>query len=141
MAVTTKGRALMDTSMSRQSMIRAANAVTKNYKTFSFTVSGGLNDGKHNKGKKGIVHAIEKTIDTLKDPKKKLEFVTVRLTIHDSCTIFNYSEYSARYEQIKQELREYLGDAVPLHTSINHEKSYDFNVVIEGEVSEKEIWE
>ena len=141
MAVTTKGRALMDSSMSRQSMIRAADAVTKNYKTFSFTVSGGLNDGKGHKAKKGIVHAIKKTIDTLRDPKKNLEFVTVRLTVRDSSTIFNYGEYSARYEQIKQELREHFGDAVPLHPNINHEKSYEFNVLVEGEFSEKEIWE
>ena len=141
MASTPKPKALVDQNMARQSMKRAADAVTKNYKTFSMTIPGGLHDGKNTKNKKGLVDTLKKTIEALKDPKKKLEFVTVRLTIRDSSTIFNYADASSRYEQIKQELRNWLTDSVSLHANIKHEKSYEFCVYVEGEISEKEIWE
>ncbi len=140
MAVTTKGKALMDTHMSRQSMQRAVDAVTKDYKTFSFVVPGGLEASKR-KGAIDIVSAIKKTIETIRTPNKKIEKVEIVFVVRDSSTIFNYGEHSARYEQIKQELREYLGDAVRLNPSLTHEKSYDFNVLVEGNFSEKEFWQ
>ena len=141
MAVTTKGKALMDSHMSRQSMIRAADAVTKDYKSFRIVFDGSLNEGKHVKKGKDIVSVIKKTITALRTKDKKIEQVKVKFTIRDSSTLFNYGDYSARYEQIKQELRDWLGDAVSLHPDITHEKSYDFQVLIEGSVGEKEFWQ
>ena len=141
MAVTTKGKALMDSHMSRQSMIRAADAVTKDYKTFRILIDGSLNEGKHVKKGKDIVSVIKKTITALRTKDKKIEQVKIKFTIRDSSTLFNYSEYSTRYEQIKKELREWLGDAVSLHPDLTHEKSYDFQVLVEGSVGEKEFWQ
>ena len=141
MAVTTKGKALMDTHMSRQSMQRAFDAVTKDYKSFRIVFVGSLNEGKHVKKGKDIVSVIKKTITALRTKDKKIEQVKIKFTIRDSSTLFNYSDYSARYEQIKQELREWLGDAVSLHPDITHEKSYDFQVLVEGSVGEKEFWQ
>lgn len=138
---TVKGRALMDTQMSRQSMQRAFDAVTKDYKTFRFVMEGGLNEGKHVRKGKDLVSVIKKTITALRTKDKKIEQVKIKFTIRDSSTLFNYSDYSARYEQIKQELREWLGDAVSLHPDITHEKSYDFQVLIEGCIGEKEFWQ
>ena len=147
MAVTTKGKALMDTHMSRQSMQRAVDAVTKDYKTFSFVVPGGLEASKR-KGAIDIVSAIKKTIETIRGwyddvPRTPvvIEKVEIVFVVRDSSTIFNYGEHSARYEQIKKDLREYLGDAVRLNPSLSHEKSYDFNVLVEGNFCEKEFWQ
>lgn len=140
MAVTTKGKALMDSHMSRQSMQRAFDAVTKDYKTFRIVIDGSLNEGKHVKKGKDIVSVIKKTITALRTKDKEIEQVKIKFTICDSSTLFNYGDYSARYEQIKHELREWLGDAVSLHPDITHKKSYDFQVLIEGCVGEKEFW-
>ena len=141
MAVTTKGKALMDSHMSRQSMQRAFDAVTKDYKTFRFVMEGGLNEGKHVRKGKDLVSVIKKTITALRTKDKKIEQVKIKFTIRDSSTMLNYSEYSTRYEQIKKELREWLGDAVSLHPDLTHEKSYDFQVLVEGSVGEKEFWQ
>ena len=140
MAVTTKGKALMDTHMSRQSMQRAVDAVTKDYKTFKLAVPGGLEASKR-KGAVDIVSIVKATIEGLKTRKKKIEKVYLNFTVRDSSTLFNYGEHSARFEQIKKELRDWLGSNVALNTTLCHEKSYDFNVVIEGSLCEKEFWQ
>ena len=139
MSVTVKGKALMDVHMSRQSMDRAAQAVTKNYKKFKLVVPGGLAASKR-KRPVDIVPAIPKTIDSIRDPKKKMEKVELYFVVRDSSTMFNYGDHSARYEQIKKELREYLEPAI-LNPYLSHEKSYDFEVYIEGTLSEKEFWQ
>ena len=122
-------------------MQRAFDAVTKDYKTFRFVMEGGLNEVKHVRKGKDLVSVIKKTIAALRTKDKKIEQVKIKFTIRDSSTMLNYSEYSTRYEQIKKELREWLGDAVSLHPDLTHEKSYDFQVLVEGSVGEKEFWQ
>ena len=115
-------------------------AMRKGKKAFSFTTRGTVYGNKHGNLVNDIVRTTKQTICTLRNPDKKLEFVKIKLFVHDSSTIFNYSEHSKLFESITAKIQEFVGAQVKLDIGVAHKQDDELKVCVEGEICEKDMW-